>query len=247
MALQHGFQSRRAHASIDPGRLDRRVSLQYPIESSDAVGGIATAWFEVAEVWAAKRPLSGARLFAAEMKNALDLTVFRIRHRTDVASFWRLVHGDDVYEIVPPVEELGRRHFLDLTCRAVNQTAGAPFLLVNLAASDTSLQFQIKDPTRGTAVSLSGLAGATLVVKAGPAVADTSAIITKTLAAGLLEVTDATGATSAGAYSIMEAFLSSADLAALTNAKPFYFELRLTLGGATTTYARGVLTRRPPP
>lgn len=139
MALQHGYSSRRAHFSTDPGRLDRRVTLQAPNVSTDAVGGPATTWDDVVTVWAGKRPLSGARLFAAEMKNAIDLVVFRIRHRTDVTPFWRLVHGDDVYEIVPPTEELGRRHFLDLTCRAINQSVGNNYTPLSMIG-DVQLQ-----------------------------------------------------------------------------------------------------------
>lgn len=114
-----------ASGNLDPGRLDRRVQLLTASAARDAAGGQATTWTAFAEVWAARAPLSGARLYAAEQKNALDLVEYRIRHRNDVAPYQRLQDGDDLFEIVPPTDELGRRHLLRLTCRAINQTVGS--------------------------------------------------------------------------------------------------------------------------
>ena len=66
--------------------------------------------------------LTGSRLqISAQMRYDV-LVRFRIRHRTDVRSGWRLVHGSSTYEITF-TEELGRHHLLDLTCRAIDQPA----------------------------------------------------------------------------------------------------------------------------
>ena len=54
----------------------------------------------------------------------LERPAQRLRHRLDVKPFWRLINGGDVFEIVPPTAEIGRRQFLDLTCRAINQATG---------------------------------------------------------------------------------------------------------------------------
>lgn len=126
MSLLYGYQSRKQRYSTDPARLDRRVSLQYAYVTRDELGGEQKLWFEAAQVWASKQFTSGRRMYAAEAKHGEDFFMYRIRHRLDVARFWRLAHGDDVYEIVA-VEELGRRHLLDLTCRAIDQTVGDVF------------------------------------------------------------------------------------------------------------------------
>ena len=112
-----------APGNIDPGRLDRRITLSEFTATRDSVGGVVTSWDDVATVWATKVPQGGGRLYAAEAKHYEQTLLYRIRHRTDVAPGWRLTHGDDVFEITN-VEELGRRHFLELSCRAIDQTPG---------------------------------------------------------------------------------------------------------------------------
>lgn len=135
-----------ASGNVDPGRLDRRVELHYPISSRDALGGSGSVWIVAASVWAEKQFMRGGRMFAAEGKSYESALIYRIRHRDDVSEGWRLVHGDDVFEIVS-VEGSGRGHFLTLAVRGINQDAGtalrtlmthdqAPFLL---HASDSHL------------------------------------------------------------------------------------------------------------
>lgn len=115
--------SRDASGSRDPGRLDRRVVLQYPVSARDAMGGSVVTWVNAATVSAEKRPVSGGRFYAAEAKHYVAQLTYRIRWRRDVAEGWRLVHGDDVFEIVHAAEQ-GRQHFLDLELRALDQVTG---------------------------------------------------------------------------------------------------------------------------
>lgn len=124
MALQFNAADRRQGISSDPGRLDRRVQLQYPVTIRDQNGSAIISWVRASDVWASRRPQNGQRIFAADEKQAVAYYLFRIRYRSDVQPYWRLVHGNEVFEIIPPLAELGRKHLLDLTCRGVNQTAG---------------------------------------------------------------------------------------------------------------------------
>jgi SPP1 family predicted phage head-tail adaptor len=110
-------------ANIDPGRLDRRVTLQYSVGERDAVGGRSLTWYDAATVWAAREYVHGGRFFAAEEKHFESLLAYRIRHRSDVRAGMRLIHGDDTFEIVS-VDDAGRRRFLELTCRAIDQDTG---------------------------------------------------------------------------------------------------------------------------
>lgn len=128
-----------ASGNTDPGRLDRRVRLQYALKTRDAAGGVLTEWVEAGSVWAGKVHVRGSRFFAAEAKHYENALVYRIRHRIDVRQGWRLVHGDDVFEIVD-VGEAGREHYLDLLLRGVDQTPGAALSVRLLHGSAVNLR-----------------------------------------------------------------------------------------------------------
>lgn len=134
-----------ASGNIDPGRLDRRVSLQMPLRTRDAAGGAITAWVDAGSVWASKLPVGGGRMYAAEAKHFESSLVYRIRARPDVVAGWRLVHGDDVFEIVN-VEEQGRDHYIDLALRGIDQTPGTA-LHVLLLEGTGATPFLLEDGT----------------------------------------------------------------------------------------------------
>ncbi len=112
-----------ASGSTNPGRLDRRVTLQSATTARNTVGDAVATWTNLATVWASKLPTSGGRMFAADAKHYEAALKYRIRHRTDTDAGMRLVHGDDTYEITA-VSEQGRKHYLDLELRAIDQTTG---------------------------------------------------------------------------------------------------------------------------
>lgn len=128
----------RSPGNTNPGRLDRRVTLQYSVPTRDATGGATLTWYETATVWAGREARSGGRLFAAEGKHFDSALVYRIRHRTDVAAGMRLIHGDDLYEITE-VQEVDRRRYLDLTVRGIDQTPGDAVLALDLGDGATPL------------------------------------------------------------------------------------------------------------
>lgn len=113
-----------APGNLDPGRLDRRVTLSYPEESRDGMGGVIVVWIEAATVWAEKIPAAGGRLYAAEAKRFERTLTYRIRHRAAVRPGWRLTHGAEAFEITALAEQ-GRGHWLDLELRIFEQPAAA--------------------------------------------------------------------------------------------------------------------------
>lgn len=137
--------SLQASGSTDPGRLDRRVTLQYPVRERDANGSWTTNWANATDVWASKRVVSGQRAFAADQKQAIDVVVFRIRWRSELQQYWRLKHGENVFEIIPPLEEQGRHAFIDLTCRGINQPIGNTLNVLTLEGSTSSSYLQLED------------------------------------------------------------------------------------------------------
>lgn len=108
----------------NPGRLDRRVVLKEKSVTRDSVGGEVITWGEGVTVWAAKVPVGGGRFFNAEAKQYDSSFQYQIRHRTDVKTGWRLVHADDVFEVVSIDPGEARNRFLTLGLRGVNQSVG---------------------------------------------------------------------------------------------------------------------------
>lgn len=109
--------------SQNPGRMDRRITLRYPVASRNAAGESINQWVEVSPIWANWLPQGGREFRSAQARHADVTGIFRIRHRTDVDQTWRLLHGDDLFEVIVP-EVVGRRDYLDLICRAIDQTPG---------------------------------------------------------------------------------------------------------------------------
>jgi SPP1 family predicted phage head-tail adaptor len=108
----------------NPGRLDRRVILQYKSATRDAMGGEVIEWINGATVWAMKVPVGGGRMFSADAKQFDSSLQYIIRHRTDIEAGWRVVHGDDTFEVtfVDPGES--RDRYLTLFLRGLNQSIG---------------------------------------------------------------------------------------------------------------------------
>jgi SPP1 family predicted phage head-tail adaptor len=111
-------------AAQNPGKMDRRIILRYPFTGRDSEGGVTTEWIEASTVWAAWLPQGSREFMAAQALHAEATGVFRIRHRSDIDSTWRAVKGDDLFEIIG-VTEIGRREYLDLAVRALDQTTGS--------------------------------------------------------------------------------------------------------------------------
>jgi SPP1 family predicted phage head-tail adaptor len=109
------------------------------LQSRDAAGGSVVEWVEAGTVWASKQPVSGGRMYAAEAKHFEASLVYRIRARPDVAPGWRLVHGDDFFEIVD-IQEQGRDHYFDLSLRGIDQTSGGALSVVLLHGSALNLR-----------------------------------------------------------------------------------------------------------
>lgn len=103
--------------SIDPGRLDRRITLQSRTTSRDGEGSAIVAFADEDTIWAQKlseTSSEGRRLLAVRAEATI---VFRIRYRSSLTSQHRIYFGGRYYDIVgDPVEE-GFRETLLVTAR----------------------------------------------------------------------------------------------------------------------------------
>lgn len=101
---------------IDPGEMDRRVTLQNASGSQDAYGEGNTTWYDVAELWAKFEAGVGNEGVDAEQVAQHDIAVFTIRYRSVVPRM-RIVMDDEKWDIETVSEAGGRKRFLKLRCK----------------------------------------------------------------------------------------------------------------------------------
>lgn len=101
---------------INPGQLDRRITLQTRTTAADAFNAPVETWSNLATVWAKiEYPSTGND---EETKSGLNIArrrvEFTIRHRTDIGFVERVTYNSGTYDI-ERIAELGRNDFLKLT------------------------------------------------------------------------------------------------------------------------------------
>ena len=104
---------------MNPGRLNRRVTLQRQETARDAVGQAKPLWTDVAMVWAAVLPLRGREYFESAKVNSEITVRIIIRYRADVKPSWRVVSGGNGYDIVEIINPADGKRELQLMCKRV--------------------------------------------------------------------------------------------------------------------------------
>lgn len=132
--------------AINPGRLDRRISLRSPLQSKSATGAVTNSWVDAGSVWASWLPQSGREFAAAQARHSEATGVFRIRHRTDIDPTWQIVNGDDLFGVVA-VMEVGRREYIDLIVKATDQSPGSSLSVLQLEGTAGSEFLLLEDST----------------------------------------------------------------------------------------------------
>ena len=96
--------------------LRHRVILQSSAATADGGGGAATAWSDVATLWASIEPLKGAeRLSAQQLESPVSHRV-RLRMRVGVTTAMRLKFGARVFNIRAVINRGERNRLLELLC-----------------------------------------------------------------------------------------------------------------------------------
>jgi len=104
---------------MNPGKLNRRVTLQRQDTARDAVGQAKPVWTDVATVWAAVLPLRGREYFESAKVNSEITVSMVIRYRADVKPSWRVVSGGNGYDIVEIINPADGKRELQLMCKRV--------------------------------------------------------------------------------------------------------------------------------
>ena len=99
---------------MNAGELDRRVTLERYTTTRDSWNNPSKTWETLAVVWAMKQDRTEVERTELNQIVALNRTLFKIRHRTDVDATMRVDYDGQKYYITG-VKELGRVEGLQLT------------------------------------------------------------------------------------------------------------------------------------
>lgn len=101
------------------GSLDRKITIQRATVTQDAeFNEPEETWEDLyANLWAGKRSKSGQEAFSEDQEVASEVLVFTVRYRKVLATD-RVLYEGRTYDILPPLVEVGRRQFLEITAKA---------------------------------------------------------------------------------------------------------------------------------
>lgn len=104
---------------MNPGKLNKRITLQCPKSVRDDEGIVTEEWTDVATVWAAVEPLRGREYFAAAAVNQENTVRFRMRYRPGVTARMRLLYDRRVFDIKSVIDVNERHQEILLMCEEV--------------------------------------------------------------------------------------------------------------------------------
>jgi SPP1 family predicted phage head-tail adaptor len=85
---------------IDPGRLNKRLTLQAPVESDDGQGGVVRDYVGQQTLWAQVEPLAARDGVAANTGGAVLRVRITLRGGVALSRDHRLAYGASVYRII---------------------------------------------------------------------------------------------------------------------------------------------------
>lgn len=111
---------------MQPGKLDRRITIQHKTTTRNSVGGFVDSWSDYASRWAAHRQLTAKQAISGNEVDAMFYgegdTVFIIRFDAQVSSDMRIQYDGNVYavESVREINGTGRQAFMEIVCNRKN-------------------------------------------------------------------------------------------------------------------------------
>lgn len=105
---------------MNPGQLNKRITLQQKTTAGDGAGGVTETWSDVATVWAAVEPLNGPERYQAQKLQTIITHKVTIRYRVGVSPKMRVVYSGRILEIVEVIDPNERHEQLRLLCEERN-------------------------------------------------------------------------------------------------------------------------------
>ena len=103
----------------NPGLLNRRLTLEAPVESADGAAGVVRSYSTVATLWAEVTPVSAARAIEAERVGARITHRIGIRFSSDITTTHRFLDGDRMFRIVSLRDRDGRKRYLAIEAEEI--------------------------------------------------------------------------------------------------------------------------------
>jgi SPP1 family predicted phage head-tail adaptor len=91
------------------GELDRRLSLEEPVETADGAGGVTRSYAPVMTLWAKVEPVSARGVTLADAPGATVTHRIIVRRHSAVTTRHRFVEGTTIYRIVTIRDDATRR------------------------------------------------------------------------------------------------------------------------------------------
>lgn len=104
---------------VNPGRMDRKLTVQRRTLAKDAAGGRVETWVDAYDCWAEAVRTKQNETIAGDADRNIEDRQFRIRYRADIASGTHRIFYQLCFYDITAIDEEGRRDRLLLTCRAV--------------------------------------------------------------------------------------------------------------------------------
>lgn len=99
------------------GLLDRRITIQTPSDTLNALGEPVKSWTSYATVWAAIEPISGREFWAMQQVHSEVTVRIRIRYLSGVLPKMRISSGGSkVYNIEAIINPGEKNGHLELMC-----------------------------------------------------------------------------------------------------------------------------------
>ncbi len=102
--------------SFSPSALRHRVTLEELAREADGGGGFTEAWTEVAELWAAIRPIDGSEAVEADRLAGRVTHEIALRYRGGVVPAMRFRMGARAFAILSVIDQDERGAWLRCLC-----------------------------------------------------------------------------------------------------------------------------------
>jgi SPP1 family predicted phage head-tail adaptor len=103
---------------MNPGALDRQITLQAKVATRDSFGGAAERWIDRGDVWAQRLDQGGGEFRRAGVVNSEVTTIFRLRYNPNLTPAMRILHEGALFDIVSINEGEGRRMWTIVQAKA---------------------------------------------------------------------------------------------------------------------------------
>jgi len=99
---------------LQAGKLDRQITLQEKVETTDSFGGIVVLYNTIATVWASVNDVRGRDFLAAQQAQSELTTRFRIRYRAGLDNLTRVMWKGKRYDVIGYPKEIGRNEGIEI-------------------------------------------------------------------------------------------------------------------------------------